>query len=143
MSDTERGINWTLIQDLAEKQHKHLNVVEGAQYGLMVDGEFSSASNGVTEVMCEARAVQHLCDLAGVPEGKGAYSPHIDARVYLLVAEVLELRDRLSRISAWHSRTTGPMGTFDDPCNECGERHPCDTRRMADGTYEDDPRSTP
>lgn len=46
--------------------------------------------------------------------------------------------DRLSRISTWHSRESGPAGMVGDFCNDCGNRWPCDTRRMADGTYEDD-----
>jgi hypothetical protein len=46
--------------------------------------------------------------------------------------------DQLQRISTWHSRETGPHGTVGDCCNECGHTWPCDTRRMADGTYKDD-----
>lgn len=131
-------INWTLIQELAAKPHKHLNIVEGAQYGLMVDGVFDVACNGVNEVMEEARTVQHLCDLAGVPEGEGAYAPHIDARVYLLLVGRNALRERLDRIISWHSRESGPGGMVGDFCTECGEKWPCDTRRMADGTYVDE-----
>jgi hypothetical protein len=129
-------INWRLIQELAGKPHKHLNIVEGAQYGLMVDGVFSVACNGVCEVMCEARAVQHLCDLAGVPEGEGADAPHIDARVFLLVAEVVELRERLARIAGWHSRENAEGGMVDDFCVECQTKCPCDTQRLAVGTHE-------
>lgn len=47
-------------------------------------------------------------------------------------------RDRLSRIATWHSRESGPAGTVGDYCNECSHVWPCDTRRMADGTYTDD-----
>jgi hypothetical protein len=130
-------INWTLLQNLAAKPHKHLNIVEGGQYGLMVNGVFNHCSNGVNEVMSEARAVQHLCDLAGIPEGTGAYEPHIDARVFLAVVEINSLRDRLGRIAAWHARETAAGGMVDDYCTECGERWPCDTRRMADGSHED------
>jgi hypothetical protein len=130
-------INWELIQRLAVKPHKHLNIVEGEQYGLMVNGVFDNAHNGVGEVMQEARTVQHLCDLAGIPEGSG-YSANIDARVYLLVMERMELAERLGRISNWHSRETAPGGMVGDYCNECGHRWPCDTRRMTDGTYVDD-----
>jgi hypothetical protein len=122
-----KEINWALIQQLAAKPHKHLNIVEGAQYGLLVNGAFSHACNGVGEVMEEARTVQHLCDLAGIPEGC-VYDAHIDARVYLLLAEVLQRREQLDRITSRHTRE----GCC---CTECGYEWPCDTRRMADGTW--------
>lgn len=134
-------INWTLIEQLATKPHKHLNIVEGAQYGLMVDGVFNAACNGVNEVMEEARTVQHLCDLAGIPEGEGAYAPHIDARVFLLMAETLALREQLARIAGWHSREAANGGMVGDFCVECGTRWPCDTQKMASGTYVDEPEA--
>lgn len=136
MSEETPVVNWTLIQDLAKRPHKHLNINHGGEYGVMVDGVFDRACNGVGEVMEEARAVQHLCDLAGVPEGEG-YSAHIDARVFLLLDEVLKLRERLDRISRWHALETGPGGTVGLWCAECSHIHPCDTARMADGTYVD------
>jgi hypothetical protein len=129
-------INWTLIQSLAAKPHKHLNIVEGEQYGVMVDGVFNTGSGGIGEVLEEARTVQHLCDLAGIPEGE-SYAAHIDARVFLLLAEVLKLRERLDRISRWHARETADGGLVGDYCMDCGGRWPCETRRMADGTYVD------
>lgn len=45
---------------------------------------------------------------------------------------------RLQRIAAWHSRGTLPGGMVYDYCIECDNVWPCDTRRMADGTYPDD-----
>jgi hypothetical protein len=103
----------------------------------MVDGVFHEASNGVDEVMQEARTVQHLLDLAGIPEGK-LYSANVDARTYLLVAEVGRLRDRLSRIAGWHTRETADGGMVGDFCNECGNVWPCETQRMAEGVHEDE-----
>lgn len=129
-------VNWDLLQRLAATPHKHLNIVEGERYGLMVDGVFDTANNGVGEVMQEARAVQHLCDLAGVPEG-WADSAHIDARVFLLMLDVFALRERLGRIASWHSREIAEGGMVGDFCNDCGLPWPCETRRMADGTHED------
>lgn len=55
-----------------------------------------------------------------------------------LVRTLSENGERLSRISTWHSRESGPGGSVGDLCTECGERWPCDTRRMADGTYVDE-----
>lgn len=46
--------------------------------------------------------------------------------------------ERLSRISGWHARETAPGGMVGDYCIECGHRWPCDTRKMADGTYVDE-----
>lgn len=131
-----REVNFELLTKLAAKPHKHLNIVEGEEYGVMVDGVFSAGSGGIGEVMEEARTVQHLCDLAGVPEGVG-YSAHIDARVYLLLMQRMEKAERLHRIVTWHSRETGPAGMVGSFCSECGHAWPCDTRRMAEGTYVD------
>jgi len=135
--DLTPEINYPLLTKLAAKPHKHLNIAEGEQYGLMVNGVFTDACNGVSEVMEEARAVQHLCDLAGIPEGFN-YSAHIDARVYLLLIARMQLRERLDRITTWHSRESGPGGMVGDYCTECGHVWPCDTRRMAEGTYVDE-----
>lgn len=131
-----KEINWPLLNELATKPHKHLNIVEEADYGLMVDGQFDTGNNGVGEVMQEARTVQHLCDLVGISEGHGD-DAHIDARVYRLLREVLDLRERLDRLASWHSRETGLHGMVGDFCVNCGNRWPCETRRMADGTYDD------
>ena len=46
--------------------------------------------------------------------------------------------ERLDRIAGWHARETGPAGTVGDYCTECGHRWPCDTQRMAEGTYVDE-----
>lgn len=129
-------INWTLLQNLAEKPHKHLNIAADGTYGVMLDGTFDTGNGGVGEVMQEARTVQHLCDMAGIPEGK-VYDAHIDARVYQLMLTRLRLAERLNRISAWHSQETADGGMVGDFCIECGTRWPCETRRMADGTHED------
>lgn len=129
------AVNWDLLSRLAGKTHPHLNITEGAVYVQVLDGVQDDCCGGIGEVLQEARTVQHLCDMAGVPQGLG-YDAHIDARVYLLLAEVLRLRDRMARLVDWHSREAGPAGTVGDFCVECGERWPCDTRRMASGTYE-------
>ena len=50
---------------------------------------------------------------------------------------MVNLRERLARISGWHERETGPAGAVGDFCIECGNRWPCYTRRMADGIYID------
>lgn len=54
-----------------------------------------------------------------------------------LLSSAFEAGDRLQRIASWHSRESGPGGLVGDYCIECGTRWPCDTRRMADGVYED------
>lgn len=129
-------INFTLLGELAKKPHPLLNMPDGQIYGALIDGQFNDCSGGVGEVMQEARNVHHLCDLAGIPQGHG-YSSDIDARVYLLWLDTQRMGERLERIATWHSRQTGPGGTFDDYCIECGELWPCETRRMADGSHED------
>ncbi len=54
-----------------------------------------------------------------------------------LLSSAFDAGDRLQRIAAWHSRETGAGGMVGDYCTECGNRWPCDTRRLADGTYQD------
>lgn len=130
-------VNWALINKLATKPHKHLNIVDGGEYGVMVDGVFNAGNHGIGEVMQEARTVQHLCDFVGIPEGR-ADDAHVDARVYLAIQRLIEREERLARIADWHVRETGEGGTVGDYCVECGTRWPCDTRKMADGTWSDE-----
>ncbi len=124
-----KRINWTLIQGLYAKAHPNQN----HQRVQCCDNE----PLGVGEVLQEALAAQHLLDLAGIPLGRHD-DRDIDARVWLAVDLINDLRDRLSRIGTWHARETGPGGMVGDFCIECGTGWPCDTRRMADGTYQDD-----
>jgi hypothetical protein len=124
-------INWTLINDLRTKPHPLINH-DPARF----PGHAQCDSIGCGEIVIEARTAQHLLDLAGIPRGHG-YDSDADARTYLLAAEAGDLRDRLSRIADWHSRETAVGGMVGDYCNECGNQWPCDTNRMATGTYED------
>lgn len=55
-----------------------------------------------------------------------------------LLSSAFEAGDRLQRISSWHSRETAEGGMVGDLCIECGHPWPCDSRRMADGTYQDE-----
>jgi hypothetical protein len=55
-----------------------------------------------------------------------------------LLSEAYQAGDRLQRIGTWHSRETADGGMVGDYCVECGHVWPCDTRKMADGTYEDE-----
>ena len=122
-------INFDLLAELrARGEHPH-------QRGAQPDVEYPNV--GVAEVLDEAVACQHLLDLAGIPNDKG-YEGDVDARTYLLVVKASSFADRLARIASWHSRETGPGGMVGDFCNECGNKWPCDTRRMVDGTYVDD-----
>lgn len=132
MQRSKPEINWTLIQELALKPHKHLNISPDCVFTCTTHG----GDHYIGEIEQEARTVHHLLDLAGIPEGEG-YSAHVDARAYLLLAEVIELRNRLSRIGGWHSRETGPAGMVGDFCNDCGHTWPCDTQQTATGTYSD------
>jgi hypothetical protein len=121
-------INWTLIQSLYAKPHPNQN----HRHERCCDNE----PLGVGEVLQEALAAQHLLDLAGIPIGRHD-DRDIDARVWLAVELIGDLRDRLARIESWHSRETGPGGMVGDYCTECAELYPCSTRRMAQGTYKD------
>lgn len=131
-------INWTLIQELATKPHKHLNIKADCQFTCTTHGD----DHWIGEVEQEARTVQHLLDLAGIPEGEG-YSANIDARVWLLSSRVRGVEERLVRIAAWHSRETAGGGMVGDFCVECGTKWPCDTQRMATGMYVDEPEGAP
>jgi len=75
--------------------------------------------------------------IAAVATEDGGASHLTYGDVTYLFRELLDARERLDRIAGWHSRETGPAGTVGDYCTECGELWPCDTRRMAEGTYVD------
>lgn len=69
------------------------------------------------------------------PDGGVAKLTYGDARAML--RDLVDAQERLGRIADWHSLETGPSGTVGLYCIECGARHPCETRRMADGSHED------
>lgn len=128
-------INWELLKDLQSRPHPLLSperLVDAAK------AEGAELHFGVVEVLHEALAVHHLLDLAGVPQRYSLDTDDIAARTLIAVLGMGTLRERLDRIAGWHQRETGPCGTVGDFCAECGHRWPCDTRRMADGTYVDE-----
>ena len=121
-------VNWNLLRELAEKPHPLIRVTDEVKAGLHF---------GMVELLYAARSVHHLLDLIGVPHGLSLDTRCIDDRTLIAVRGLLNLRERLDRISRWHARESGPGGLVGDFCTECGGRWPCDTRQMADGTYQD------
>jgi hypothetical protein len=130
-------INFTLLGELATKPHPLLNLIEGGEYLLRIDDVLDRCNGGVGEVMYQARTAHHLLDVAGIPQGQG-YSSDLDARTWQLVVKMQGVEEALSRIAAWHSQEQGSSGTVGSFCNECGTLWPCDTRRMAEGTFVDE-----
>lgn len=127
------SINYDLLRRLAEKRHPLLNIADDFEKQIR---ETPSAWLG--EVFTEARTAHHLLDMVGIPQQAGGhYSSDLDARTWLAINEIINLGDRLDRIASWHSRETAQGGMVGDYCNECLERWPCETRRMADGSHED------
>ena len=124
-------INYRLLERLAVRPHPLLNIAEDFETQIR---EIPLAWTG--EVFTEARTAHHLLDMIGIPHGEG-YAQHLDARTWQAVMAVNGLRDRLDRISMWHSRETAEGGMVGDFCVECGLRWPCETRRMADGSHKD------
>jgi hypothetical protein len=120
-------INWPLIERLKDKPHPNVNGPP--------DGPPDLPTH-IGEALMKQRIAHHLLDLADIPLGEG-YAQDIDGRVYLAIYKILEQGERLARLASWHSRITGPAGTFDDYCARCSERWPCEDRRMADGTHDD------
>ncbi len=120
-------INWALLGELHTKPHPNMDHVPPSDLPL-----------DTLEVLQEALAAQHLLDLAGIPLGERLYDRDLDARVFLAVTEISALRERLDRLGGWHERETGPAGTVGTLCIECGRPWPCDSRRMAEGTYTED-----
>jgi hypothetical protein len=126
-------INYSLLTQLADKPHPLLNIADDFERQLR---ETPTAWLG--EVFTQARTVHHLLDLIGIPQqASGHYSSDLDSRTWLAINEIINLRGQLDRITAWHSRETADGGMVGDYCTECGERWPCETRRMADGSHED------
>lgn len=127
------AINYPLLARLAERPHPLLNIAEDFEAQIR---EIPIAWTG--EVFTQARSVHHLLDIVGIPQQAGGhYSGDLDSRTWLAINEIINLRNQLDRIASWHSRETAEGGMVGDYCNECRERWPCDTRRMADGSYED------
>ena len=126
-------VNWNLLKEVGTRPHSLVN----NEWQLPPEVTGIARSN-LTEMFFRQRNVHHLLDLAGVPQGYSLDTRGIDARALLAVMAMGNLRERLSRISSWHSRETGPAGTVGDFCTECGCRWPCGTRLMADGTYAED-----
>lgn len=76
--------------------------------------------------------------IAAVATGDGGTERLTYGDLRALLSAAFAAGDQLQRIASWHSRETGPGGTVGDFCVECGTVWPCDTRRLADGTYENE-----
>jgi len=138
----ESGVNWEILRELAEKPHPLYDpfalialLMKPHPGPVTIPG--ITASN-VVEALDDVLVSHHLLDLIGVPHGLSLDTRNLDARVLLAVRGHMALGERLDRVAGWHQRETGPAGMVGDYCTECGHRWPCDTRRMADGTYADD-----
>jgi hypothetical protein len=121
-------VNYDLLTKLAVKPHPLLNIAD--------DAEDQTSSPWGGEVFQEARTVHHLLDMVGIPHGRG-YAQNLDSRTWLAIAQIIKMRGQLDRIATWHSRETADGGMVGDYCIKCGDRWPCETRRMADGTHEE------
>ena len=137
---SQEPINWTLIGNFARKPHPAINR-EWVERAEKVAEEHGVPYLG--EAAQEAQVSHHLLDMLRVPcplptVGGAGHPSDLDARVWRAVVGAHALIERLARISTWHSRETGPAGTVGDYCNECGHAWPCDTYRMAEGTYTED-----
>jgi hypothetical protein len=126
------AINFDLLRRLAERPHPQLRIAEDFEAQLR---EIPVAWVG--EVFTQARTAHHLLDLVGVPQGLG-YASDLDCRTWLAITRMQELEGRLDRLITWHSRESGPGGMVGDFCVSCGDRWPCETRQVADGSYVDD-----
>lgn len=124
-------INWVVLTELADKPHPLLNIAEDFEKQIR-----ETPLAWMREVFTEARTVHHLLDMVGIPHGQ-AYAQDLDARTYLAIAEILKMRRQLDRITSWHSQAVEDEGMISGLCNECGDPHPCETRRMANGSHED------
>lgn len=124
-------VNWDLLHSLSTKPHPLLNTHDDHRHDCCpYDGE----------VIQEARNAHHLLDMIGIPgvDCERHYEKDLDARTYRAIRVVVDLRERMDRIATWHARETGQGGMVGDYCTECGNRFPCDTRKMVEGTYVDE-----
>jgi hypothetical protein len=122
-------INWSLLQSLHDKVHPLLNIADDFEKQIR---EIPIAWTG--EVFQQARSAHHLFDMMGIPQDKG-YSSDLDARTFRALLLVQRLKERLDRLTSWHSRETVDGGMVGDYCVECGHVWPCDSRKMAEGTW--------
>lgn len=124
-------INYDLLKSLSTQDHPLLHIAEDFEQQIT-----SIPVAWAGEIFEQARTAHHLLDMVGIPHGI-AYAQDLDSRTWQAVNQIVQLKDRLARIAAWHSRETGPHGLIGDYCTECSERWPCETRRMADGSHHD------
>lgn len=124
-------INYDLLKRLAEKPHPLLNIADDFEEQIR-----TIPIAWVGEVFTSARTAHHLLDLVGIPHGE-SYANDLDSRTWLAIKALIDARGQLDRIASWHSRETFSGGMVGDFCTDCGQRWPCETRRMADGTHED------
>lgn len=76
--------------------------------------------------------------VAATATGDGGIARLTYGDLMTLLRRLLDASERLGRIGGWHARETGPAGMVGDYCVDCGHVWPCDTRRMAEGTYSDE-----
>lgn len=127
-------INFELLTRLAERDHPLANI----------KAEHQDLPQGVGEALQNARVAHHLLDLGGIPRGRegSGLSSDLDARTYLAVAELSDIRLRLGRIADQHVREADPpTGAFSEICRECAQLWPCYSWRLAEGKRLESPES--
>ena len=122
------SMNWELLHYFALRKHPLIRDADP-------EGVDKDLSTGLIELLVEAKQVHHLLDFIGIPRGYSLDTTDIGARTLLAARAHLELDARLARIAEWHTRESGSAGTVGDYCVTCARRWPCDTYRMATGTY--------
>jgi hypothetical protein len=125
-------VNYDLLERLRRRPHPLLDPV-------FSDGDDYYLGEVVEGVMHQSVAAHHLLDVAGVAllphqDEKGA--TELDARLLRVLLAAMDLQARLGQLAAWHCREARPGGKVGLYCDECGNTWPCDTYKLATGTYE-------
>lgn len=90
---------------------------------------------GLARVLTAFRDMSPQSYIAAVATADGGTTGVTYGDLLAIMQDLTDVRIRILRIALWHGRETGPGGTVGDLCTECGNRWPCNTRLMADGTY--------
>lgn len=98
----------------------------------------SNAGWRLVGTLAKFRDMPHDALVAATATDGGGVSRLTYGDLALLVRQLGETGDRLDRIVSWHARQSGPGGMVGDYCTECGHVWPCDTRRMAEGSFVDE-----
>lgn len=106
--------------------HRHYREVDTCEHG-------ERLHVGWLEMAQEAEHAQQVLDFLGIPDGLPQGAGDVDYRTAVAAVELMDARERLSRIAQNHCQERGEGGTVGSYCVECSHLWPCPSYRFANG----------